>query len=95
MDTQTTETRDALVDRVVKLAARQVEMPPEQVSLDSSFQQDLGYDSLDVVEFVMEVEDEFDGSVPDDAADKIATVRQAIDEMRRLVESQDDTEVKN
>lgn len=91
MDTPSTEIRDALSDRVVKLAADQAAISTEQVSLDSRFIDDLGFDSLDVVEFMMEIEDAFNVSVPEEAGDRILTVRQAVDEVRRLIESQDQT----
>ncbi len=74
MSTQTLET---LSQRVIKLAADQVEMPAEQVSLDSNFAADLGYDSLDYVEFSMMVEEEFDILVPDEEIDNIKTVGDA------------------
>ena len=57
MSTQTSET---LSRRVIELAAAQVDIPTEQISVDSQFTADLGFDSLDVVEFVMTVEEEFD-----------------------------------
>ena len=50
-----------------------------EVSRDTSFANDLNADSLDTVELVMEFEDEFDTSIPDDQAEKIQTVGQAID----------------
>lgn len=83
------ETRDDLTDRVLKLAADQVAIPADQVSPDSAFISDLGFDSLDVVEFMMEIEDAFNVSVPDEASERILTVRQAVDEVRRLIESRD------
>ncbi len=92
MDTPTTETHDALSDRIIQLAAAQVELPPEQVTPDSRFADDLGFDSLDLVEFTMEIEEEFDLTVPGEVADGIATVRDAIDQARRILESQSGTE---
>ncbi|HSW02194.1 MAG TPA: acyl carrier protein [Sedimentisphaerales bacterium] len=70
-----------------RLAAEQVSLSAEQVSLDSTFAGDLDFDSLDQVEFMMEIEDAFNVSVPDDAVERILTVRQAVDEVRRLTES--------
>ena len=49
------------------------------VSMDASFKEDLGADSLDVVELVMELEDEFDVEIADEAAEKISTVGQAVE----------------
>lgn len=74
MSAQTLET---LSQRVIELAANQVEMPADQVSLDSNFAADLGYDSLDYVEFSMMVEEEFDIIVPDEEIDNIKTVGDA------------------
>ncbi len=91
MDMPSTATHDALSDRVLKLAAAQAAAAPEQVSLDSRFTEDLGFDSLDFVEFTMEIEDEFGVSVPDDVAQTILTVRQAVEEIRRRTDSQDRT----
>ena len=86
---QNTEIRDDLSDRILKLAADRVAIAADEVSLDSRFVDDLGFDSLDVVEFMMEIEDAFDVSVPGEASDRILTVRQAVDEVRRLVASRD------
>jgi len=61
-------------------------MPVEEVTPESSFIGDLGYDSLDLVEFTMEIEEVFDVTVPDDIADGITTVGQAIDEVRKCLE---------
>lgn len=92
MNAPSAEIRDDLTDRVLRLAADQVAMPADQVSLDSAFVNDLGFDSLDQVEFMMEIEDAFNVSVPDDVTERIVTVRQAVDEVRRLIESRDRTE---
>ena len=81
------ETCDTLAQRVVTLAAEQTAMSPDQITLDSSFIEDLGYDSLDVVEFVMKVEEEFDLTLPQEVQDSITTVRQAVEQIRRLVEA--------
>ena len=51
----------------------------EQITPETSFVNDLGADSLDVVELVMELEEEFDINIPDDAAEKIQTVGQAVE----------------
>ena len=92
MDTPSTATHDDLSDRVLKLAAAQVATPAEQISLDARFTDDLGFDSLDFIEFTMEIEDRFGVSVPDDVAQRIVTVRQAVQEIRRLSAAQDRTE---
>ena len=87
-----TETHDALSYRVMTLAAEQTALSLDEIALDSSFVEDLGYDSLDVVEFVMQIEEEFDLTLPREVENSIATVRQVVDHIRELTESHDDTE---
>ena len=65
-------------DRVIEIVCEQMGQNKEKVNEDTSFINDLGADSLDTVELVMELEDEFDLSIPDDAAEKIKTVGDAI-----------------
>ncbi|WP_345086367.1 acyl carrier protein [Bremerella cremea] len=66
-------------ERVIEIVASQLGVDKEKVSRESSFVNDLGADSLDMVELVMELEEEFDIDIPEDSADKIETVGQAID----------------
>jgi acyl carrier protein len=66
-------------ERVIDIVAEQLGVSKEQVTPETSFVNDLGADSLDTVELVMELEEEFDINIPDDAAEKIQTVGQAID----------------
>ena len=66
-------------ERVKKIVAEQLGVKEEEVNTDSSFVEDLGADSLDTVELVMALEEEFETEIPDDEAEKITTVRQAID----------------
>lgn len=65
--------------RVIDIVAEQLGVDKEKVTAETSFVKDLGADSLDTVELVMELEEEFDINIPDDAAEKIQTVGQAID----------------
>jgi acyl carrier protein len=65
-------------DRVIDIVASQLGVDKEKVTPETSFVNDLGADSLDTVELVMELEEEFDIDIPDDAAEKIETVGQAI-----------------
>ena len=65
-------------ERVVKIGAEQMGVDKVKVAPETSFVNDLGADSLDTVELVMELEDEFDISIPDEDAEKIQTVGQAI-----------------
>lgn len=82
MSMQTIET---LSQKLLELAGNQVHIPKEQISLDSNFVADLGFDSLDKMEFLMVVEDEFDISVPDEESDKIMTVRDAVEAIQKLL----------
>ena len=66
-------------DRVVEIVAEQMGVDKAQTTRETSFVNDLGADSLDTVELVMEFEDEFDITIPDEDAEKIQTVGQAID----------------
>mgnify|MGYP001806924684 FL=1 len=65
--------------KVIEIVAEQMGVDKGEVSRDTSFANDLNADSLDTVELVMEFEDQFETSIPDDEAEKIQTVGQAID----------------
>ena len=64
--------------RVIDIVAEQLGVEKEKIKPESNFVNDLGADSLDTVELVMELEEEFDISIPDDAAEKIQTVGEAV-----------------
>ena len=64
--------------KVIEIVAEQMGVDKGEVSRDTSFANDLNADSLDTVELVMEFEDEFDTSIPDDKAEQIQTVGNAI-----------------
>lgn len=65
--------------KVIEIVAEQMGAEKSKISRDTSFVEDLNADSLDTVELVMEFEDEFETSIPDDQAEKIQTVGQAIE----------------
>ena len=65
--------------RVKKIVAEQLGVNEADIKNESSFVDDLGADSLDTVELVMALEEEFECEIPDDEAEKITTVQQAID----------------
>ena len=65
-------------DRVKKIVVEHLGVEQEKVTEDASFIDDLGADSLDIVELVMAFEEEFGVEIPDDAAEKITTVNDAI-----------------
>lgn len=66
-------------ERVKKIVVEQLGVDPEEVKNTSSFIDDLGADSLDTVELVMALEEEFGAEIPDEEAEKITTVQAAID----------------
>jgi acyl carrier protein len=65
--------------RVKKIVAEQLGVNEAEVKIESSFVDDLGADSLDTVELVMALEEEFECEIPDEEAEKITTVKQAVD----------------
>jgi acyl carrier protein len=66
-------------ERVKKIVVEQLGVKEEEVNNEASFVDDLGADSLDTVELVMALEEEFKTEIPDEEAEKITTVQQAID----------------
>lgn len=66
-------------DRVKKIVVEQLGVKEDEVTGTASFVDDLGADSLDTVELVMALEEEFDCEIPDEEAEKITTVKQAVD----------------
>lgn len=73
---------DEVEDRVIEIVAEQMDVDKSEITRETSFINDLNADSLDTVELVMEFEDEFELSIPDEEAEKIQTVGQAIDYIR-------------
>ncbi len=69
----------SIEERVKKIVVEQLGVGEDQVTAEASFVDDLGADSLDTVELVMALEEEFDTEIPDEEAEKITTVQQAID----------------
>ena len=66
-------------ERVQKIVCEQLGVSPEEVKLEASFIDDLGADSLDTVELVMVFEEEFEIEIPDEEAEEIATLKNAVD----------------
>ena len=71
--------KENIAAKVIELAAEQGGVEPSQVFLETHFINDLHYDSLDVVEFTMSLEDEFEMSVPDEAAVELHTVGNVVE----------------
>ncbi len=67
-----------VTQRVKDIIVEQLGVNPEEVTPEASFIEDLGADSLDTVELVMALEEEFDAEIPDEAAENLKTVGQAI-----------------
>ncbi|VAW85506.1 Acyl carrier protein [hydrothermal vent metagenome] len=65
-------------DRVKKIVIEQLGVKEDEVTLEASFVDDLGADSLDTVELVMALEEEFETEIPDENAEKITTVQEAV-----------------
>lgn len=67
-----------IFERVKKIIVDRLDVDEEEVKMESSFKDDLGADSLDIVELVMELEDEFEMEIADEDAEKISTVGEAV-----------------
>ena len=76
---------EAIEAKIKTIVAGQLGRDEAEITRDSSFVNDLNADSLDTVELVMEFEDEFDVTIPDEEAEKIQTVGQAIDYVKNYV----------
>ena len=73
-------------DRIVTIISEQLQIDEDQVTPDASFMDDLGADSLDTVELIMALEEEFDLEIPDSEAEKIRTVQDALNYMKSHAE---------
>lgn len=69
----------SIFEKVKAITVDQLSVAPEDVKMDSTFIDDLGADSLDIVELIMAFEEEFNTEIPDDVAEKIRTVRDAVE----------------
>ena len=75
-----------MFEKIKKRIADQLSIDEEDIAMDSSFVDDLGADSLDIVELIMALEEEFDIEIPDEDAEKISTVRDVVDYIKARVE---------
>lgn len=78
----------ANIDKIKDIIVDKLGIDEEKVTKEASFKDDLGADSLDIAELVMELEDEFDMEIPDEAAEKINTVGDALDFIDKLEKDQ-------
>ncbi len=77
----------AIENKIIEIISEQVGVDKSEIKRETSFINDLNADSLDTVELVMEFEDEFDMSIPDEDAEKIQTVGAAIDYIIKIAQS--------
>ncbi len=81
-------TREQIEEKVIDIVCKQLAAEKSKVKPETSFVNDLGADSLDTVELVMEVEETFGISVPDEDATKIQTVKDIVDYIEKRLQSQ-------
>ena len=72
-------------ETIRKLLSEQLDIDPEEITMDSTLLEDLGADSIELVDLVMSVEEEYDIEVPDDALDDIRTVGDAVNYLENLI----------
>ena len=74
-------------EKIQSIIADVLNMEPDEITMDSAFVDDLGADSLDVVQIVMGIEEAFDITIPDDAAENIVTVADAVEQIKEAIKS--------
>ncbi|MGG7163671.1 acyl carrier protein [Clostridium ihumii] len=75
-----------MFEKIREKIAEQLSINPEEITLESSFIDDLGADSLDIVELIMALEEEFDIEIPDEDAEKISTVGDVTEYLKTRIE---------
>lgn len=75
-----------IFDKIKKIIAEQLSIDEDEITLEASFMDDLGADSLDLVELIMALEEEFDTEIPDEDAEKISTVGDAVEYIKAHTE---------
>lgn len=74
-----------IFEKVKEIMAEQLDINPDDITEDTSFINDLEADSLDIVELIMALEEEFDTEIPDEEAEKISTVKDAVDYIKNAI----------
>ena len=69
-------------EKLQEIIAEVLNVDPEEITMDTTFVDDLGADSLDVFQIIMGIEEEFDIEIPDDAVEQISTVQDAVDQIK-------------
>ena len=77
----------SIAERVKQIVAEQLGVDEDQVTSEASFMEDLGADSLDTVELVMALEEEFDIEIPDEEVDAVRTVQQVVDLVKEKLQA--------
>jgi len=75
-----------IFEKVRDIIAEQLGLEKDEITMDSSFVDDLGADSLDIVELVMALEEEFDIEIPDEAAEKVSAVKDVVEYIKAHTE---------
>ena len=79
-------TKDEILKKVKEITSEQLGVEESQITMDAKFVDDLGADSLDTVELVMALEEEFDLEIPDEDAENIRTIGEAVDYIKEHLE---------
>lgn len=74
-----------IYEKIVGMISEQFHIDEDDISMETSFREDLNADSLDLVELIMALEDEFELEVDDDVVEQIATVEDAVDYIKKIV----------
>tara|TARA_B100001146_G_scaffold215392_1_gene217668 strand:- start:582 stop:830 length:249 start_codon:yes stop_codon:yes gene_type:complete len=77
---------DDLLKKIVTIVVDKLDVEENKVTVDAQFIDDLGADSLDTVELIMEIEEQFEIDIPDEDAEKIQSVKDALDYIKRISE---------
>lgn len=77
--------RDSIESKVIEIISNQLSMREDDIKGDSRFVDDLGADSLDIVELIMEMEEEFDIEIPDEDVERMVTVKDVTDYISQVV----------
>jgi acyl carrier protein len=80
-------TQEEIFGKVKDLVSKQLSIDEKEITTDASFIEDLGADSLDTVELIMSLEEEFDIEIPDEEAEKIKTVQNVVDYIKNHLNS--------
>ena len=75
-------------EKLKKIIAEVLNVDPDEITMETTFQDDLGADSLDVFQIIMGIEEEFDIEIPNEEAEKIVTVGDAVEQIKKAVSEQ-------